>query len=199
MWHDRPLSRLADLASDVGHGSERAAGGIRLLDVVAEIEAGMEPLRLGAGVSDRLLFGDDFRVPPGLMRAVPERSSVSEPASQERAAFGSGWGGDTTPRAGCCEVADGYRGGNLLEVGGQEKISGNGLLWKQPVVAVGGNLMALLPLARKRPCMARCRALAARLRHLEDSGTRYLERVSNSDDLQSRPKARRAEPPQRAT
>lgn len=25
---------------------------------------------------------------------------------------------DTTPRAGCCEVAAGYRGGNVLKAGG---------------------------------------------------------------------------------
>lgn len=58
---------MADLATYVGDGAECPAGGIRVLGMVAEIEARMEPVRLGDGVPDRLLFGDDFRVPLGVM------------------------------------------------------------------------------------------------------------------------------------
>lgn len=59
------------MATDVGHGAECAAGRICVLGMVAEIEARMEPFRLGDGVSDRLLFRDDFCFPLGMMAARP--------------------------------------------------------------------------------------------------------------------------------
>ena len=57
------------MATDVNHGAECAAGGICILGMVAEIEARMEPIRLGDGVPDRLLFRDDFCFPSRMIAA----------------------------------------------------------------------------------------------------------------------------------
>ena len=56
------------MATDVDHGAECSASRIRLLGVVAEIEARMESLRLGDSVPDHFLFRDDFSFPPGMMQ-----------------------------------------------------------------------------------------------------------------------------------
>ena len=61
------LSRLANMATDVDHGAECSAGGIRMLGMVAEIEARMEPIWLGDCVSVGLLFGDDICFPLRMM------------------------------------------------------------------------------------------------------------------------------------
>jgi hypothetical protein len=55
---------------------------------------------------------------------------------------------DTSPRAGCCEVAEGYRGGNLLGAGRlRVKWAVRGccgsnlrLLWREPVGSKGSRL-----------------------------------------------------------
>jgi hypothetical protein len=59
------------MATDVNHGAECAAGGICVLGMVAEIEARMEPIRLGDCVSGCLLFGDDICFPSRMMAARP--------------------------------------------------------------------------------------------------------------------------------
>lgn len=56
------------MATDVDHGAECSAGGIRMFGMVTEIEARMESIRLGDGVPDRLLFRDDFCFPLGMMQ-----------------------------------------------------------------------------------------------------------------------------------
>jgi hypothetical protein len=51
------------MVTDVGHGSECSASGVRVLGMVAEIEARMEPIWLGDCLFGRLLFGDDICFP----------------------------------------------------------------------------------------------------------------------------------------
>ena len=74
------------MATDVNHGAECAAGGICILGMVAEIEARMEPIRLGDGVPDRLLFRDDFCFPSRMIAARPFLREPGAPGS--RPSFG---------------------------------------------------------------------------------------------------------------
>jgi hypothetical protein len=75
---------MASMATDVNHGAEYPAVGIRILGMVAEVEARMEPIWLGDCISGYLLFDDDICFPFEMMTAsFNERRSrcASEPAT----------------------------------------------------------------------------------------------------------------------
>lgn len=65
----------------------------------------MEPIRLGGGISDRLLFGDDFRFPLGLMgarAALRGGLAISASIMKNYAAYGIGSRETRRPRLGSC-------------------------------------------------------------------------------------------------
>ena len=51
-----------------------------------------------------------------LLRSIGAGVSCQNQRSKTGAAFGIGWRRDTSPRLGCCKVAEGCCGGNLLKM-----------------------------------------------------------------------------------
>jgi hypothetical protein len=70
---------LADLVTGADPGAECAAGWLRMLGMVTEIQPGVAEVRLGAGVSDCLLFRDGFCFPLELMAAPRSHLGAASP------------------------------------------------------------------------------------------------------------------------
>lgn len=86
------LIRVAHLATDAGHGSERAPGGVRFLGMVAEIEARMEltsPCFPSSPVYDPTLlrlpgfpYGERFRIISGVDNFVAVKAPRNHKVQQ---------------------------------------------------------------------------------------------------------------------